>query len=95
MTASNAPAALPALEARAAELGFDMSSDPMVGALLAALAASKPAGRMLELGTGAGVGAAWLLHGMDASASLLSIDTDEAVLTVARETLEADPRVQF
>jgi predicted O-methyltransferase YrrM len=96
MTASaKAPAALPQIETRAAALGFDMSSDPKVGALLAALAASKPGGRMLELGTGAGVGAAWLLYGMDAGASLLSIDTDEAVLAVAREALETDPRVQF
>ena len=50
---------------------------------------------MLELGAGAGVGAAWLLLGMDADASLLSIDTDEAVLSVARDALGEDPRAQF
>ncbi len=94
MTAS-APAALSQIEARAAALGFDMSSDPKTGTLLAALAASKPGGRMLELGTGAGVGSAWLLHGMDARASLLSLDTDERVSGVAREHLGEDPRVQF
>lgn len=95
MTTPTAPAALPGIEARAAALGFDMSSDPKVGALLATLAASKPGGRLLELGTGVGVGAAWLLHGMDDEASLLSIDTDEAVLGVAREHLESDGRVQL
>ena len=62
MAITTAPAALSRIEARAAALGFDMSSDPKVGALLATLAASKPRGRSLELGTGAGVGAAWLLH---------------------------------
>ncbi len=95
MITPSAPAALPQLEARAQALGFDMSSDPKVGALLATLAASRPRGRILELGTGAGVGAAWLLHGMDAGASLLSIDTDEAIQGVAREFLAGDPRVQF
>ena len=35
-------------------LGFNMASEPKVGALLAALAASKPGGRFLELGTGNG-----------------------------------------
>ena len=39
-------------------LGFVMASDPKVGALLAA---SKPGGRLLELGTGTGHGTAWLL----------------------------------
>jgi predicted O-methyltransferase YrrM len=72
-----------------------MSSDPKTGALLAALAASKPGGRILELGTGVGVGSAWLLHGMDRSASLLSLDTDERVSNIAREHLGHDPRVQF
>ena len=56
------PAALETIEARAAALGFDMNSDREVGLLLAALAASKPGGRVLELGTGCGLGAAWLLH---------------------------------
>lgn len=89
------PAALEAIEARAAVLGFDMNSDREVGRLLAALAASKPGGRMLELGTGCGLGAAWLLHGMDAQASLLTIDTDETAQAVARDALGADGRVRF
>jgi predicted O-methyltransferase YrrM len=89
------PAALSQLEARAAAIGFSMSSDHKVGALLATLAATKPGGRLLELGAGAGVGSAWLLHGMDQAASLLAIDTDAAVLSVAREALGADERVQF
>ena len=37
-------------------MSFDMISEPKVGALLATLAASKPAGRFLELGTGTGHG---------------------------------------
>ncbi len=59
------------------------------------LAASKPSGRFLELGTGTGVGTAWLLAGMDANSHLESVDTDENVLAVAKRHLGADPRVTF
>jgi len=76
-------------------LGFDMISESKVGALLAALAASKPAGRFLELGTGTGHGTAWLLGGMDAASTLDTVDRDERVVAVARRHLEADPRVHF
>ena len=53
-----------------------MASEPKTGALLAALAASKPGGRLLELGTGTGLGTAWLLSGMDADSHLDTVDTD-------------------
>ena len=76
-------------------LAFDMISQSKVGALLATLAASKPAGRFLELGTGTGHGTAWLLGGMDAASTLDTVDRDERVVAVARRHLEADPRVQF
>lgn len=50
---------------RAERLGFERSSEPEVGWLLAALSAAVPhQGRVLELGTGAGVGLAWLVHGL-------------------------------
>jgi predicted O-methyltransferase YrrM len=53
-----------------------MASEPLVGALLRSLAASKPGGRFLELGTGTGVATAWLLDGMDDRATLVSVDND-------------------
>src|SRR5688572_31489907 len=56
-----------------------MSSEPGTGSLLRALAASKPNGRFLELGTGAGVGTAWPLAGMDPGSRLISIDNDAEV----------------
>ncbi|MFI5046142.1 MAG: hypothetical protein ACHQIG_03685 [Acidimicrobiia bacterium] len=47
--------------ARARDLGFELSCEDEVGALLAALAAAVPVGsRVVELGTGAGVGLAGL-----------------------------------
>src|SRR6185503_15547959 len=78
-----------------AALGFDMVSEPKVGALLAALAASKPGGRFLELGTGTGHGTAWLLSGMDPKSSLDSVDIDPRVVAVARRHLGSDGRVTF
>jgi predicted O-methyltransferase YrrM len=76
-------------------LGFGMASEPKVGALLAVLAASKPGGRLLELGTGTGHGTAWLLSGMDGGAILDTVDNDARVVAVARRHLGADPRVRF
>ena len=89
------PPALAAIQAETARLGFSMASEPKTGALLAALSASKPGGRLLELGTGTGIGTAWLLSGMDTWARLDTVDTDPAVVDVARRYLAADPRVAF
>ena len=89
------PAALEAILADTAALGFTMASEPKTGALLAALAASKPGGRLLELGTGTGLGTAWLLSGMDAASHLDTVDTDPNVVAIARTHLEKDARVTF
>lgn len=78
-----------------ASMSFDMISEAKVGALLAALAASKPGGRFLELGTGTGHGTAWLLSGMDAQSTLDTVDTDDRVVDVARRHLGGDRRVTF
>ena len=72
-----------------------MASEPRTGALLRALAASKPAGRLLELGTGTGVATTWLLDGMDAASELISVDVDANAQRVAREALADDPRLSL
>ncbi|TAM78794.1 MAG: methyltransferase domain-containing protein [Acidobacteria bacterium] len=87
------PAALAGIEARTQALGFDMASEPRTGALLQALAASKPGGRLLELGTGTGVATAWILAGMDAHATLTSVDVSSAHQQVASEFLASDSRL--
>jgi predicted O-methyltransferase YrrM len=87
------PTALHFIEARTAELNFNMASEPRTGALLQVLAASKPSGRLLELGTGTGIATAWLLSGMDSESTLISVDTDPAAQTIAREALGHDPRL--
>jgi predicted O-methyltransferase YrrM len=70
-----------------------MMSVPRTGYLLRTLAASKPAGTFLELGTGTGVGTAWLLDGMDSNARLISVDHDPVLMAVARRYLAGDPRL--
>ena len=76
-------------------LNFNMISEPKVGALLAALAASKPGGRFLELGTGTGHGTAWLLSGMDSASRLDTVDTEQLFVSVAIRYLSHDKRVSF
>jgi predicted O-methyltransferase YrrM len=87
------PPALNHILERTQALNFSMASEPRTGALLRALAASKPGGRLLEMGTGTGVAAAWLLAGMDLASTLVSVDTDPEAQAVAREFLGSDPRL--
>jgi predicted O-methyltransferase YrrM len=91
----NPPATLPAILDRTVSLAFPMPSEPRTGAMLRVLAASKPGGRVLELGTGTGLSTAWLLDGMDHDATLTSVDVDPRPQAVARELLGADPRLQI
>jgi predicted O-methyltransferase YrrM len=89
------PAALAAILAGAAAREFVMSCEERTGSLLATLAATKPGGRLLELGTGMGAGTAWLLDGADATARLTTVEVDPDVQAVAVEHLGTDPRVTF
>jgi predicted O-methyltransferase YrrM len=89
------PPALRQILERTQALDFNMASEPRTGALLRTLAASKPSGRLLELGTGTGIATAWLLSGMDAGSTLISVDTDAQVQAVAHECLGSDPRLSL
>ncbi len=89
------PPQLDAILGDAARLGFAMSCEDRTGALLAVLAASKPGGRLLELGTGVGAGAAWLLDGMSPDATLTSVELDPAVQAVAVARLGDDARLNL
>lgn len=89
------PPELESVEFDTRESGFTMPSERKTGALLRTLASSKPGGQFLELGTGTGLSTAWLLSGMDSSASLDSVDNDESVLDIARRHLSRDSRVTF
>jgi predicted O-methyltransferase YrrM len=89
------PTVVRAIQQDTAASGFTMASEPQTGSLLRTLAAAKPVGAFLELGTGTGLCTAWILDGMDRQSTLTTVDNDATVLTIAKRHLENDPRVTF
>jgi predicted O-methyltransferase YrrM len=75
--------------------GFTMASDMLTCSLLKTLAASKPGGKFLELGTGTGLSTAWILDGMDTTSTLISIDNDDNLLDIAGRYLGTDKRLSL
>ncbi len=74
-------------------MNFNMASDVLTGNLLQTLAATKPKGRFLEIGTGTGLSAAWILNGMDSQSTLLSVDNNPEFVSVAKKFLSSDTRL--
>ena len=87
MSAESAvPPLVVAATARARQSGFPLSCEPAVGRLLAVLAAQLPEGaRVLELGTGTGVGTAWIVSGLlpRADVTVTSVEKDPATAALA------------
>jgi predicted O-methyltransferase YrrM len=75
--------------------GFTMASDVLTCSLLRTLAASKPGGKFLELGTGTGLSTSWILDGMDERSTLTSIDNDPKFLEIAQSYLGNDERLKL
>lgn len=90
----NEPKTLPSIWMDTRASGFTMASEPLTCSLLRTLAASKPAARFLELGSGTGLSTAWLLDGMDSRSHLTTVDNDEELLSIVRRHLGADPRLK-
>jgi predicted O-methyltransferase YrrM len=89
------PPAAEAIYSESRARDFAMVSEPLTGVFLRTLAATKPGGRFLELGTGTGAATAWILDGMDATSSLVTVETASELMAVAKTHLGADPRVTF
>jgi predicted O-methyltransferase YrrM len=77
------------------QIGFSMPSDLQTGSLLRTLVSAKPAGKFLELGTGTGLSLSWIVEGMDKDSQVVSIDTEENFLSIAKFFFESDPRVSI
>lgn len=75
-----------AARGRALEIGAPAVS-PGAGAVLRLLAKLTNAKSVVEIGTGAGVSALWLLEGMDADGVLTSIDNEPEHQVIARDAL--------
>ena len=93
ITNLNPPPILAQIENETKALGFKMASEPQTGSLLRTLAASKPKGKFLELGTGTGLSACWILDGMDNASTLITVENDASVLAVAQQHLASDNRI--
>jgi predicted O-methyltransferase YrrM len=89
------PSALQEIEAATKMAGWTRVSGSLTGSLLRVLAASKAGGSLLELGTGTGVGSAWIASGMDETSRLTTVDADEGRSAIARRYLGDDPRITF
>lgn len=83
------------IQAETEASGFTMASDIMTCSLLKTLAASKPHGKFLELGTGTGLSTSWILDGMDDTSTLISIDNDNSLLEIAYKYLGNDGRLNL
>lgn len=91
----NLPKGFADIEIASQAIGFSMPSDLQTGALLKTLVGSKSKANVLEIGTGTGLATAWLLGGMDAESSLISIDNETLYQAVAERILGDDARLQL
>ena len=79
-------APLTAARSRAAEVGVPCV-DPVTGSLLRLLTAASAARAVVELGTGAGVSALWLLRGMAPDGVLTTVDPETEHQRLAKQSL--------
>jgi|SRR5215469_9216258 len=70
------------------------ASLPVVGRFLAMLAAGCAGGRIGEMGTGVGIGTAWMASAMPADCTLVTAEIDQGRAEAARELLAGDRRVE-
>jgi predicted O-methyltransferase YrrM len=88
---------LPPLVQRALELareqGFERSCLPEVGRLLHVLAASRGRERVAEIGTGSGVGAAWIVSALPPGVPLYTAELDGKRAAAATELFRNDDDV--
>ncbi|MBA3347783.1 MAG: class I SAM-dependent methyltransferase [Actinobacteria bacterium] len=88
---------LPPLVQRALELeraqGFDRSCAPEIGRLLHVLAAERARTRVAEIGTGAAVGAAWIVSALAPQVPFFTAELDPERAAAAAELFRDDENV--
>jgi predicted O-methyltransferase YrrM len=77
-----------------AKAGFSGSCSPEVGRLLHVLAASVQQGPVAEIGTGCGVGAAWIVSSLPPSNSFTTVEIDPGRATLAQGLFATYPNVR-
>jgi predicted O-methyltransferase YrrM len=76
--------------ALAERTGFGRSCSAETGRLLQVLAGARGLERVAEIGTGTGVGSAWILSALDPDVAFLTVELDEARARDAAELLAED-----
>jgi predicted O-methyltransferase YrrM len=105
VAANEIPALVQQACAAARRIGFPVTRDdpghgrgsaslPGTGRFLAMLAAGCTGGRIAELGTGAGIGSAWIATAMPAGCTLVTAEIDPVRAAAAAEVLGSDDRVR-
>jgi predicted O-methyltransferase YrrM len=89
----NAPKSIQAIDNDSRAIGFNMPSESLTCSFLRTIAASKPSGKFLELGSGTGLSTAWILDGMDANSHLTTVDLEASFLEILDRHLGKDPRL--
>ena len=80
--------------AAADRLGFQGSCIPEVGLLLHVLAAQRGRSRVGEIGTGAGVGAAWIVSGLPPEVPFVTVEVDPVLVRSAGGLFAEDENVE-
>lgn len=75
-------------------MGFENSSAPETGRLLHLLAAQRGRARVGEIGTGTGVGAAWIVSALPPSVPFVTVEPDPARAAAAQELFAEDENVR-
>jgi predicted O-methyltransferase YrrM len=76
------------------ELGFERSSIPEVGRLLHVLAGQRGRARVGEIGTGTGVGAAWIVSALPPAVPFVTVELDAGLAAAATGLLAEDENVK-
>jgi predicted O-methyltransferase YrrM len=73
---------------------FERSSIREVGRLLAFLVSRRPGGRCAEIGTGTGVGSAWIVSALGSEGSLVTVELDAERAAAAGRLFSDYPNVR-
>jgi predicted O-methyltransferase YrrM len=89
---------IPPLVLQAVELarqhGFERSCIPEVGRLLGVLAGHVTHGVVGEIGTGTGIGAAWMVANMATTAHFVTVESDAERAAISRKLLRNQPNAR-
>ena len=81
-------------ESLAIAMRFELSSLPEIGRLLAVLVSQRPRGRFAEIGSGCGVGSAWIVTAMGPEATFVTVEADEERAGAVSRLFADQPQVR-